>query len=69
MIEKIQTKINELQAGKKLILGSGIEISHMQNIVDLCESLAATGVIKIVKINHPEQSGKKTADSIIIEKV
>ena len=69
MLEIIQTKINNLQNGKKLILGSGIKMDEMQKLIALCENLQAEGVIKIVKINQNAQSDKKVLDSIIVEKI
>ncbi|MGC3819734.1 hypothetical protein [Acinetobacter sp. G11] len=69
MLEIIQTKINNLQNGKKLILGSGIKMDEMQKLIALCENLQAEGVIKIVKINQNAQSDKKVSDSIIVEKI
>lgn len=69
MLETIQTKINNLQNGKKLILGSGINMDEMQKLIALCENLQAEGVIKIVKINQNAQSDKKVSDSIIVEKI
>ena len=69
MLETIQTKINNLQNGKKLILGSGIKMDEMQKLIALCENLQAEGVIKIVKMNQNAQSDKKVSDSIIVEKI
>ena len=61
MLDKIQTKIDTLQQGKKLILGSGIQADEMQKIIALCESLESSGQIKIVKLN-------KDAPSLIVQK-
>lgn len=69
MLATIQTKIDNLQNGKKLILGSGIKMDEMQKLIALCENLQAEGVIKIVKINQNAQSDKKVLDSIIVEKI
>ena len=69
MLATIQTKIDNLQNGKKLILGSGIKMDEMQKLIALCENLQAEGVIKIVKINQNAQSDKKVSDSIIVEKI
>ena len=69
MLATIQTKIDNLQNGKKLILGSGIKMDEMQKLIALCENLQAEGVIKIVKINQEAQSNKKVSDSIIVEKI
>ncbi len=69
MLEIIQTKINNLQNGKKLILGSGIKMDEMQKLIALCENLQAEGVIKIVKMNQDTQRDKKSSDSIIVEKI
>ncbi|RZJ21107.1 MAG: hypothetical protein EON51_12740 [Acinetobacter sp.] len=69
MLEIIQTKINNLQNGKKLILGSGIKMDEMQKLIALCENLQAEGVIKIVKMNQDTQRDKKSLDSIIVEKI
>jgi hypothetical protein len=48
MLEKIQKKIESLNAGAKLILGAGIQETEMQKVVSLCETLQSDGVIKIV---------------------
>jgi len=69
MLEIIQTKINNLQNGKKLILGSGIKMDEMQKLIALCENLQAEGVIKIVKMNQDTQRDKKSTDSIVVEKI
>ncbi|WP_313036398.1 hypothetical protein [Acinetobacter sp.] len=69
MLEIIQTKINNLQNGKKLILGSGIKMDEMQKLIALCENLQAEGVIKIVKMNQETQRDKKSTDSIVVEKI
>ena len=61
MLDKIQTKIDTLQQGKKLILGSGIQADEMQKIIALCESLESSGQIKIVKLNED-------APSLIVQK-
>ena len=61
MLDKIQTKLDTLQQGKKLILGSGIQADEMQKIIALCESLESSGQIKIVKLN-------KEALSLIVQK-
>ena len=36
MLDKIQTKISQLEAGKKLILGAGIKAEEMQKVLELC---------------------------------
>ncbi len=41
MLETIQTKIDNLQNGKKLILGSGIKMDEMQKLVALCETFTS----------------------------
>jgi len=69
MLETIQTKINSLQNGKKLILGSGIKGDEMQKLIALCENLQSEGIIKILKHQQDAQSSKKISDSIIIEKI
>jgi hypothetical protein len=69
MLEIIQTKINNLHNGKKLILGSGIKMDEMQKLIALCENLQAEGVIKIVKMNQETQRDKKSTDSIVVEKI
>lgn len=69
MLETIQTKINNLQNGKKLILGSGIKMDEMQKLIALCENLQSEGIIKILKHQQDAQSSKKISDSIIIEKI
>ena len=61
MLDKIQTKIDALQQGKKLILGSGIKADEMQKVIALCESLESSGQIKIVNLN-------KDAPSLIVQK-
>ncbi|MCK7608066.1 hypothetical protein M0D70_01200 [Acinetobacter portensis] len=48
MLDKIQTKIDTLNSGKKLILGTGIREDEMQKVVELCNALQSSGVIKIV---------------------
>ena len=48
MLNKIQTKIESLGQGKKLILGTGIQLDEMQKVVALCEELQSSGQIKIV---------------------
>lgn len=68
MLDKIQTKIDALQQGKKLILGSGIQSDEMQKIIALCESLQSSGQIKIVKFNKDETKPNALARSIIIER-
>ena len=68
MLDKIQTKINQLDSGKKLILGSGVKLDDMQKLVQLCETLESEGEIKIVnkhfnpKVNHQP-------DTILTEKI
>lgn len=52
MLDKIQTKIESLEAGKKLILGAGIREDEFSKVVSLCESLQASGVIKIVNAHN-----------------
>ena len=69
MLETIQTKINSLQNGKKLILGSGIKGDEMQKLIALCENLQSEKIIKILKHQQDVQSSKKISDSIIIEKI
>lgn len=69
MLEIIQTKINNLQNGKKLILGSGIRLDEMQKLIALCENLQAEGMIKIVKINQDAASHHKASDCMIVEKI
>ena len=48
MLDKIQTKIDTLSSGKKLILGTGIREDEMQKVIELCNELQNSGVIKIV---------------------
>jgi hypothetical protein len=60
MLDKIQTKIDSLSVGKKLILGAGIRAEEFPHILSLCESLQTAGVIKIVNAQ---------SSAIIIEKV
>lgn len=68
MLDKIQTKISQLEAGKKLILGSGLKSGDMQKVVELCESLASVGEIKIVN-KHLNPKINNLPDTILIEKV
>ncbi|CAB1217377.1 hypothetical protein [Acinetobacter bouvetii] len=69
MLETIQTKINSLANGKKLILGSGMKTDEMQKLIALCESLQSEGVIKIVNIHQDAQSSKTKSNSIVVEKI
>lgn len=48
MLDKIQTKIESLNTGKKLILGAGIRAEEFPKVQSLCESLQESGLIKIV---------------------
>ena len=48
MLDKIQTKIVTLSSGKKLILGTGIREDEMHKVIELCNALQSSGVIKIV---------------------
>ena len=59
MLDKIQTKIDSLAAGAKLILGAGIASSEMPKVIQLCEELQSSGVIKIIN---------NLKNSIIIQK-
>ncbi|ANF81093.1 hypothetical protein A3K93_02030 [Acinetobacter sp. NCu2D-2] len=68
MLDKIQTKISQLQAGKKLILGAGIKSDDMIKVVELCESLQSEGEIKIVN-KHLNPKIDNQPDTILIEKV
>lgn len=68
MLDKIQTKISQLEAGKKLILGVGIKAEDMQKVVELCESLESEGNIKIVnKYSNPKSNNQ--TDTLLIQKV
>lgn len=68
MLTKIQTKIDSLAQGKKLILGSGIQSEEMQKIIALCEALQSSGQIKIVKVNKDPNKAQGLATGIILEK-
>ncbi|NHB58706.1 hypothetical protein [Acinetobacter shaoyimingii] len=68
MLDKIQTKIDGLANGKKLILGAGIKDDEMQKVISLCEDLESKGVIKLNKIQK-SSSAPGLVQSIIIEKV
>ena len=69
MLNKIQTKIDSLAQGKKLILGSGIQADEMQKVVALCEELHSSGQIRIVKINKVSEASNALATGIILEKI
>lgn len=69
MLNKIQTKIDSLAQGKKLILGSGIQVDEMQKVVALCEELHSSGQIRIVKINKVSEASNALATGIILEKI
>ena len=68
MLDKIQNKISQLQAGKKLILGTGIKTDDMQKVLALCESLQSEGEIRIVN-KHVNPKVANKLDTILIEKV
>jgi hypothetical protein len=68
MLDKIQTKIDALENGKKLIIGTGIKFDEMQKVVALCEELESQGVIKLVKIEKQNASNVPTLPTLIIEK-
>ena len=68
MLDKIQTKISQLDSGKKLILGAGVKMDDMQKLVELCESLESSGEIKIVN-KHLNPKVNNQPDTILIEKV
>ncbi len=68
MLNKIQTKIDSLEQGKKLILGSGIQTEEMQKVIALCEELQSSGQIKIVKVNKDPNKAQGFATGIILEK-
>ena len=68
VLDKIQTKIDQLEAGKKLILGVGIKAEDMQKVVELCESLESEGNIKIVN-KHLNPKSNNQPDSLMIQKV
>lgn len=67
MLNKIQTKIDSLAQGKKLILGTGIQLDEMQKVVALCEDLQSNGQIKIVRVNKDPNS-QNIATGIVVEK-
>lgn len=68
MLDKIQTKIDALAQGKKLILGSGVAAEDMQKIIHFCENLASSGQIKIVKVNQDHSNAKVLTHSIMVQK-
>lgn len=68
MLDKIQTKIDTLEQGKKLILGSGIRVEEMQKVIALCESLQSSGQLRIVNLSQGEGHQNAAARSIIIER-
>jgi len=68
MLETIQTKINSLQNGKKLILGSGIKGDEMQKLIALCENLQSEGIIKILKHQQDAQSSKKSQILLLLKR-
>lgn len=68
MLDKIQTKIDGLEQGKKLILGMGIQAEEMQKVLSLCESLASDGQIRIVNVQKDPVHPQVGAKSIMIEK-
>jgi len=62
VLDKIQTKISQLEAGKKLILGVGIKAEDMQ------KSLESEGNIKIVN-KHLNPKSNNQPDTLLIQKV
>lgn len=68
MLDKIQTKIDSLANGKKLILGAGIQAEEMQKVISLCEDLQDKGLIKLNKIKN-SSSAPGLVQSIIVEKI
>ena len=68
MLNKIQTKIDSLAQGKKLILGTGIQLDEMQKVVALCEELQSSGQIKIVRVNKDPNKARGLATGIVLEK-
>jgi hypothetical protein len=69
MLDKIQVQIAMLETGKKLILGVGIEIKTMQNVVELCDQLASDGIIKIINRHEETKTGQKLVDLLMIQKI
>jgi hypothetical protein len=69
MLDKIQHQIQALQTGKKLILGSGIEINRMQEVVEFCHQLESSGIIRIINIHQETKTGQKLVDSLMIQKI
>lgn len=69
MLNKIQTKIDSLEHGKKLILGSGIKAEEVHKVITLCEELQSNGQIKIVKIKKTPDSAQGLVTGIIVEKL
>lgn len=68
MLDKIQTKIDTLANGKKLILGSGIHAEEMQKVIALCEDLESKGVIKLVKIQKESSKPNDVNQTLVIQK-
>ena len=69
MLDKIQHQIQALQIGKKLILGSGIEINTMQEVVEFCHQLESSGIIRIINIHQETKTGQRLVDSLMIQKI
>lgn len=69
MLNKIQTKIDSLEHGKKLILGSGIKAEELHKVITLCEELQSNGQIKIVKIKKTPDTAQGLVTGIILEKL
>lgn len=69
MLNKIQTKIDSLEHGKKLILGSGIKAEELRKVITLCEELQSNGQIKIVKIKKTPDTAQGLVTGIILEKL
>lgn len=69
MLNKIQTKIDGLAQGKKLILGSGIQADAMKEMIIFCEELQANGQIRIVKISKSNDTSNAIVTGILLEKI
>lgn len=68
MLDKIQTKIDALEIGKKLVIGTGIQYDEMQKVIAFCEELETKGVIKLVKIQKETTSKVPSVPTLIVEK-
>ena len=68
MLDKIEKKIQNLKGGEKLILGYGVQAIELQKVIALCENLESEGQIKIIQKPQSLVIGKKSAESLLIQK-